>query len=96
MLILFKNNRIFSASARFASLLGSFEPGSNITNLMLGMFSKVRIHRDHSDLGCHREAFGLVRGEQVNRKRLTASAINAGEVKTQTKRPQGGNHVGVI
>ena len=55
-----------------------------------------RIHRDHSDLGCHREAFGLVRGEQVNRKRLTASAINAGEVKTQTKRPQGGNHVGVI
>ena len=38
-----------------------------------------RIHRDHSDLGCHRKAFGLVRGVQVNQRGLLASAVNAGK-----------------
>jgi hypothetical protein len=38
-----------------------------------------RIHRDHSDLGCHREAFGLGCGVQVNQRGLLASAIDAGK-----------------
>ena len=59
--------------------------GGNLCHLVFAVGAGVsrirdeRIHRDHSDLGCHREAFGLERSLQVNQRGLLASAVNAGK-----------------